>query len=121
MTQRTQLLLGLVFGLAALLFAGHSLAGLGRNCQCPECGHAKVCDPQPSVIKEKKHTWQCICTDICIPGIKCPWAPCCEPPPCGKVITVKKLKKIDYECEKCGYKWEVKTVCCEPCATPCGK
>jgi hypothetical protein len=104
--------------LVASLLLGQAFAGFGHhNCCCPECGAVKVCEPTPTVIKEKKYKWECECVDICIPGVKCPWAPCCEPPPCGKVKTVKKLKKIEYECEKCGYKWNVTTVCCEPCTS----
>jgi hypothetical protein len=106
--------------LTALLLAAHSLAGFGpghAGCRCPDCGHMKICEPIPEVQKEKRHCWCVDYKDICIPGIKCLWDRSCEPK-CGKVITVKKLRNVEYECEKCGYKWEVRCVGCEPCA-PC--
>jgi hypothetical protein len=36
-------------------------------------------------------------------------------PKCGRVITVKVLKKKSVECEKCGYEWEITTVESVPC------
>ena len=89
----------LLTSLASALLAGH---GHG----CPECGN-QVCQPTPTTIKEKKTVYACECKDICIPGIKSPFAPCCEPPKCGRLRTVKVLKKIEIECEHCGYKWDV--------------
>ena len=40
-------------------------------------------------------------------------------PKCGRVRTVKVLKKKSIECKKCGYEWEIKTVESVPCNT-CG-
>jgi hypothetical protein len=104
-------------GFGALLVSAFGLtplaAGHRHHC-CPECGH-KACCPVPVTLKEKKHCYQCECKDICIPGIKSPFAPCCEPPKCGRVRTIKVLKKIEYECEKCGYQWDVKSVGCDCC------
>jgi hypothetical protein len=96
-------------GAGSLLLAGHG----GHVC-CPDCGH-KVCQPTPAIIKEKKTAYQCDCKDICIPGIKGPFAACSEPPKCGRVRTIKVLRKIEYECEKCGYQWNVKGVSCDCC------
>lgn len=31
---------------------------------------------------------------------------------CGKVKTVRVLKKVDYECKKCGYEWKIYNVGC---------
>lgn len=92
------------------LVAGHGHCKV----QCPECGCA-VCEPTPTTLKEKKTVYSCECKEICIPGVTGPFAPCCEPPHCGKVRTVKVLKKTEIECEKCGYKWSVKHVACESC------
>jgi hypothetical protein len=78
--------------------------GHGGDC-CPDCG-CKVCQPKQEVIKEKKHCWDVQCKDICIPKAKWPWQSCCEPG-CAKVKTIKVLKRVEYECEKCGTKWEV--------------
>lgn len=85
-----------------------------RTCNsCPKCQY-KVCEPSPEVKQEKKTTYDFECKEICIPGIRWPWQPCCEPS-CGKVRTVKVLKKYEQVCEKCGTKWTV-TDC-----GPCGK
>ena len=78
---------------------------------CPEC-HA-ICVPTPEQQTEKKHCWQVECRAVCIPAIKWPWQPCCEEPKCGKVRTVKVLKKVEYQCEHCGYKWEVRSAGCQ--------
>jgi hypothetical protein len=106
----------------ALAMLGAGLVGLGSthatqaehaHC-CPDCGH-KQCCPTPAVVKEKKTIYSCQCKDICIPGIKGPFAPCCEAPSCGRVRTIKVLRKMEIECQKCGYKWDVKSVGCQSC------
>ncbi len=100
--------------LAALLLAGYRVqAGdcCHRHC-CPQC---KTCVAIPEIVKEKKHKWDVECKDICVPHIKWWWQPCCEPPRCGRVKTIKVLKKHEYECEHCGYKWEVHS-----CGSGCG-
>jgi hypothetical protein len=94
----------------SLALAGH---GHGRF-RCPQCEY-KVCVPTPTMLKEKKTVFSCECKDICIPAIRGPFAPCCVPPRCGWVRTVKVLKTTEIECEHCGYKWEVQSVGCEPC------
>jgi len=88
--------------------------GLGGHCNdcCPDCGH-KVCQPITETVKEKKHCWDVECKDICIPKAKWPWESCCEPK-CARVKTIKVLKKVEYECEKCGTKWEVIGCGCQP-------
>ncbi len=106
--------------MAVLVMVGHRAplnAGPLHGCdRCPDCGN-KVCQAEPTTVKEKKHCWEVECKDICIPRFKW-WWECCETPPrCGQVKTVKVLKKKEYECEKCGYKWEVKTVDCDCCPT----
>lgn len=102
-------LAGSVAGIGSLALAAHR-----RGHCCPDCGH-KTCCPTPVTIKEKKHCFEVECKDVCIPAVKGPFAPCCEPPPCGRVRTVNVLKKVEYECERCGYKWHVSTVqgCCK--------
>ncbi|HEX5105394.1 MAG TPA: hypothetical protein VFV87_16360 [Pirellulaceae bacterium] len=106
--------------LIVLLAAGSlavtaSAGGIIQGHNCPHCGHHQPCPAVPVTIKEKKHCWQVECKNFCIPPIKWPWDHCCEPG-CGKVKTVKVLKKIEYECARCGYEWEAPSVCCE-----CGK
>lgn len=101
-----------LFGLVVVsLVASVALAGNHHCKTCPQC-HNKVCVPTPETIKVKKHCWDVECKDICIPHVRWPWEDCCAPPKCGKVRTVKVLKKVEYECEECGYKWNVQTVDC---------
>jgi len=102
-----------LLGAAALSATGFVVAGHRHGPCCPRCD--KVCCPTPEMIKEKKHCWQVECKEICIPAIKGPFAPCCEAPKCGHVRTVKVLKKVEYECEHCGYKWNVFSKGCDCC------
>jgi hypothetical protein len=104
--------------LLAALVLGHAVMALARaggiqGHGCPECGCA-VCHPVQVPVKEKQHCWEVECKQICIPAVRWPWEKCCEPR-CGKVKTVKVLKRVDYECTKCGYKWEIQAVDCCPC------
>lgn len=110
----------LTAALATGLLLVHAAAGLlaaggiqGRG--CPECGCA-VCRSVEALVKEKKHRWEVETRQICIPAVRWPWEKCCEPR-CGQVKTIKVLKRVDYECTKCGYKWEIQAV--DGC--PCGK
>jgi len=99
-----------LLGAAPLL----AYAGPGHHHDaCPECGTA-VCLPSIGVVKEKHHRWEVECKQICVPHIRWPWQPCCELPKCGHVKNVKVLKRIEYECEKCGCKWDVKCDGCCP-------
>lgn len=95
-------LLCLCGGLTASLHAG----GFLRAGFCPHCNHWP-CAPTPTTTKVSKHYWEIETKQICIPHITWPWAPCCQPPKCGRVRVVRSPKKVPYECEKCGYKWEV--------------
>jgi hypothetical protein len=99
--------------LAAGCLATSAIGGHGGDC-CANCGH-KVCVAVPAPIKTKQHCFEVTCKDVCIPAVKGPRVPCCEPPACGRVRTVKVLKKIEYECEHCGYKWHIQAAC------ECGK
>lgn len=101
----------LLWCIAWVVLGSPVVAGLPFCKTCPQCDN-KVCVPVPETVKEKKHCWTVECKDICIPHVKWPWQSCCDPPKCGKVRTVKVLKKIEYECESCGYKWDIKTVGC---------
>ena len=115
---RQRMYSAIVVAALACIAVGSSiaLAGGHGNC-CPDCG-CKVCVPSTEVVKEKKHCWTVDCKDICIPKAKWPWDTCCEPQ-CAKVKTVKVLKRVEYECEKCGCKWDVlSTGCsCGSCAS----
>jgi hypothetical protein len=99
-------------GLIAILMPSAATRAGGHGPACPECDCA-ICQPVATTLKEKEHTWQIECKQICIPVPRL-WDKCCEPP-CGKVKTVKVLKKVEYECSKCGYKWEIRAIEC-PCS-----
>jgi hypothetical protein len=104
----------ILFSFVLTLGGGSSpaLAGKHHCCEtCPQCDN-KVCVPTPETTKVKKYCWEIECKDICIPKFKWPWECCCDAPECGQVKTVKVLKKVEYECEECGYKWEIKSVGC---------
>lgn len=111
MRQLPTIAIGMSVCLALAFSVSLAVAGHGHCKTCPQCD-CKVCVPTPETIKEKKHCWEVECKDICIPHFKWPWESCCTPPKCGKVKTVKVLKKVEYECEKCGYKWNVMSTGC---------
>ena len=106
-------------------------AGCCDNARCEPCSY--TCCPEVKTVKVKKYCWEVECKPVCIPKVNCPLFsffrkdncdPCTELDACGRplsslcaeVRTVKKLKKVDYECEKCVVEWKVQ------CTTPgCGK
>ena len=101
--------------LISLGASGHAASIFGHDC-CPACGHKKkLCAPEPVTVKVKKHCYYYHDKPICVPAVKGPFKPCCEPPKCGWVRKVRLLKKDEYECEKCGYKWEAKCGCAPDC------
>lgn len=107
----------IVLGGVALLLAALAVPLLAgpKDCHvCPQCA-SKVCVPIPEKGKENRYCWKVEYKDICIPKFRWPWQMCCAPE-CGKVRTVKVLKKVEYECEHCGYQWEIKTVGCSSSA-----
>jgi hypothetical protein len=85
-------------------------AGPHHRHHCPEC-QSHTCCPTPETTTVKKHCWAVECKKVCIPAIKHPCAPCDEPPACGRVRTVKVLKRVEYECQECGYKWNIVSGC----------
>ncbi len=100
------------------------------NSACSPC--QLVCCAEVKTEKVKKHCWEVECEHICVPRVQCPLLNCltgntCEDPCssrnllgkcigklCGDVKCVRKLKKKEYECEKCVVEWSVK------CASGCG-
>lgn len=118
---------------ALALMAEKTIAQNDGCCDCPECGR-KVCTGKVEMKKVKKTLFSVEKKDICIPKIRFPWqirrdncgtqcdSSCdangncgiCQPL-CGRVKTVKVLKKRSIECDKCGYKWEITTVESTPC------
>lgn len=105
---------------------------------CPKCS-SKVCFSKVERTKEKNSCFEVECKEICVPAItlpcwtdaipflkkdkschshcgcgnNCPTKECCPAPRCGYVKVVKVLKKHEYECDSCGYKWEIQAPCCE--------
>lgn len=131
---RSLLIVGVLFVYTADTFAND-------GCCCPECG-TKTCIAKPVTKKVKKTVFNVEKKDICIPKFRFPWqmkknnaatagcdsscdssngacgkSDCGCAPKCGRVITVKVLKKKSIECEKCGYEWEITTVESVPCDT----
>lgn len=94
------------------------VGSLGLNSRLP-AGESEVCCPQChyvckfSVEKEKvkKYCWQTECKPICIPKVTFPWQNCCAPK-CARVKHVSVLKKHEYECEKCKYKFTPECLGC---------
>lgn len=109
----------------ALMLASQTLFA-GEVC-CPDCG--KACEAIPITTTVKKHCYKIEYKQICIPGLCIPsfsWfsKKCCESgscgspscstcttrpctPRCGRVKTIKVLKKVEYECKSCGYEWRI--------------
>lgn len=107
---RGQIAFACAFVIGAMLSCSlNGIADAGHSPCCPDCG-CKVCVPSTEIVAEKKSCWAVECKDICIPAPKWPWQDCCAPAKCAKVKTVKVLKRVDYECEKCGCKWDVMSV-----------
>lgn len=90
------------------------------NCQivCPCC--KKYCIPERVKEEITKDCWEVECKPVCIPHFRWPWESCCGPPKCAKVRMVHVLKKVEWECEVCKYKWNpVCNECCNKCAHGC--
>ncbi len=97
-------------------------AGCYDNVECAPCSY--TCCPEVKTEKVKKHCWEVECEPVCIPEVQCPLfnffrknkcEPCSDVDVFGrplnslraKVRVVKKLKKVEYECEKCVIEWNV--------------
>lgn len=103
---------------------------VGPPDSCPKCNL--------EIKKEafKKHFYRVECKTICIPRVTCPWekppqnvcdgscdsGDCQCPVPCKGARTrkVKVLRKYEYECEKCKYKWTPTCLTCD-CTSPSGQ
>jgi hypothetical protein len=114
--------------LIACLLAFVSITGVSAWAQCDSdagCPTCSACCPkcklEVSTENVKKHFYEVVCKDICIPKVTFPWQKprcdkcdggcdpgCCDCPiPCkgAHIRNVKVLKKFEYVCERCKYKW----------------
>jgi len=124
---RAAVLLTLCLTAAAPARAEHPRArqpGDQRCLACPKCSH-KVCVPKAYVGKEEKSCFYVEYKEVCIPAITFPWeerggrshaSECgtrlwCPMPRCGRVKVVKTLRKHEYKCPKCDYKWKPQCFC----------
>lgn len=81
-----------------------------RHCRTIPCTCCEpVCCPKRVEDKEEKSCWKVACEYVCVPGFRFPWEKCCGPV-CGWVRCVNVLEEHKYECDTCGYEWEVKCV-----------
>ncbi len=136
------LLLALSTSVEAGIFSGKCKpAGCCDNVDCSPCSY--TCCPTVKTEKVKKHCWETECKPVCIPKVQCPLFnffrkdkcdPCTEVDACGRPLSslcaevrmVKKLKKVEYECEKCVVEWNVRCVspgcgkCCDTIGAPGG-
>jgi hypothetical protein len=98
----------------------------GKKKVCPDSSN-KVCEAVPVTKSVKKSAYEVECKEICIPsytfsfslgklcGLKCDTKDeknCGregQPKKCGRVKTVKVLKKVDGKAgEKCTYEWKIR-------------
>ena len=118
----------------ACLFALASIASWPALAECDSDSGCSACCPrcklEVGTENVKRNFYEVVCKDICIPKVTFPWqkpcsdsckggcaSGCCEcPVPCkgARIRTVKVLKKYQYECERCKYKWtpEYPCSCC---------
>ncbi|VAX40633.1 hypothetical protein MNBD_PLANCTO02-1404 [hydrothermal vent metagenome] len=93
---------------SATVFAADSQCSDGSCAEqpCTECESEKTCLPESVTQKVKKSCYRIEYKEICIPKVRFPWEKYCEPK-CGKVITVKILKKKKYTRKKQATKWNI--------------
>lgn len=81
-----------------------------RHCRTAPCmGCEPVCCPKRVNEKEENSCWKVACEYVCVPGFRFPWEKCCGPV-CGWVRCIHVLEEHKYECDTCGYEWDVKYV-----------
>ncbi len=105
-----------------------------------ECGR-DVCCLKMEQEQVTKHCWDVECKKICVPPITFPWegsglslfkgfgkscsckegrCPKCTTRRCGKVRSIRVLKREQYEVTKCQCKWEVRRLPACRCDGACG-
>ena len=119
----------LILAVAFLLSALTPVTAMGAPCDggsdCQTC--CPNCQLKISLEDVKKHCYEVECKTVCIPRVNFPWqvskckTGCCDgcctccPEPCkgAKVKTVRVLKKYEYECKRCKYKWTPQCCGCD--------
>lgn len=96
-------------GIAVVLASLSASIGVAGSKICPD----KRCYPKLTTTKEEKYCWKVETKQVCIPRVRFPWSKPCDPLQCGKVRTVRAMKKHTYESEKCAVEWEVVPTDCE--------
>ena len=95
---------------------GDKNASHGRCRLCPGCGHD--CTLEVSKDQEARNCYDVECKPICIPRVVFPWQKkaCCDTKGCdgkscctlnngARTKYVRVLKKYEYHCSVCKYKW----------------
>lgn len=88
-----------------------------HHCRSDQCQCELVCCPRPITGTETKSYWKVTRELVCIPGFRFPWE-CWRGKDgkshgllvCGPVREVNVLDEVEYQCEICGYQWEIKCV-----------
>ena len=105
--------LAIAMALLMMPIATNHAASPIANCGCTStsaCG-TKAC----SKVK------CCSCGKTCVPELVNGEKTKSCTPQCGKVISVRELKKVEYKCPSCEYTWKVVSTGCGECGTTaCG-
>ena len=104
----------LAFLLAAIVLtaAGTVRAEHGDCDRCDNdcCEDEKICCPQTVTKTVRESCFEVECKEICIPRFRFPWSKECESR-CGRVRTIKVLKRRHYTFEKCVCRWTIESSC----------
>ena len=85
--------------------------------ECPRCQYK--CQLTVERKLDTNHCWDVEEKAICVPKITFPWQSCCAPK-CARVLKVRVLKKVEYECERCYFQWKASRTCCGSVNGKCG-
>ena len=92
--------------LAITVFLAGGQSTFATNCDSCSAGNDKVCVSKSVETTKKTHCFEVETKEVCIPKFRLPWKKCCQST-CGRVRTIKVLKKISQESKSCGCEWEI--------------